>query len=291
MTVSAIDIHTHFHTGDRARTKATATGKTPAERHAEMIDYYRSRDMAAVVFDVDRESQTGQRSNNDEIIDLVQAAGGRLVGFAAVDPWRQQAALQELERAHAGGLRGLKVQPITQHFDLNDRRFYPLWDFCQEHDWPLMVHTGTTAVGAGTPGGGGFLLRYGRPVPNVDDVAAHFPRLRVIAAHFAWPWHLELMAVARHKSNVYVDLSGWAPKLIPQEVLTYCDKVIPEQFLFGSDYPMLSVDRWIREFEALDLKDSTRQRILYDNAAHLLGFDAGAVADAGAADAREQEVQ
>lgn len=272
MTIKIIDCHVHYHTGDRARSKPGAAGRSPQERQAELIDYYRSREMGAVVFDVDRESQTGQRSDNDEIVDLVHASEGRFIGFATVDPWRQHAALQELERCRERGLRGLKVQPVSQQFDLNDRRFYPLWDFCQANGWPILVHTGTTAVNAGTPGGGGLSLRFGRPVPSVDDVAAHFPQLQIIAAHFGWPWHLELMAVARHKSNVFVDLSGWAPKLIPPEVLTYCDKVIPEQFLFGSDHPMLGVDRWMKEFDRLELKDSTRQRVLYDNAARLFDF-------------------
>lgn len=272
MQATAIDIHSHFHTGDRARNNPTLAARGAAERRAEFVDYYRSRDMMAVVFDVDRQSRTGECSNNDEVADLVAAADGRLIGFATVDPWRGKAALLEMERCLRRGFRGLKVQPVTQQFDIGERRFYPMWDFCQQNGWPVLVHTGTTAVGSGRPGGDGLKLRYGRPVPSLDDVAADFPRLTLIAAHFGWPWHLELMAVARHKANVYVDLSGWAPKLIPAEVLRYCDKVIPEQFVFGSDYPMLSVDRWMTEFARLGLKDSTRQAVLHDNAARLLGI-------------------
>jgi predicted TIM-barrel fold metal-dependent hydrolase len=272
MQARAIDIHSHYHTGDRVKNNPKLASRSDADRRAEFIEYYRSRDMLAVVFDVDRETHTGEQADNNEIAALVSAAEGRLIAFATVDPWRQRRALLELERCLGLGFRGLKVQPITQQFDVSDRRFYPIWDFCQQNDWPVLVHTGTTAVGAGTPGGNGLKIKYGRPVPNLDDVAADFPRLRLIAAHFGWPWHLELMAVARHKKNVFVDLSGWAPKLIPAEVLQYCDKVIPEQFVFGSDYPMLSVDRWMAEFEELDLKDSTRQGILFDNAARLLGI-------------------
>lgn len=273
MPLQAIDCHVHYHTGDRVRTNPSLADKSEADRQAELIDYYRSRNMRAVVFDVDRESRTGERSNNDDIVDLVEASNGQLIGFATVDPWKQGGALKQLERCAQRGLVGLKVQPITQQFDLNDKRFYPLWDFCQEQGWPLLVHTGTTAIGAKQPGGDGLKLSHGRPVPLVDDVAADFPRLQIIAAHFAWPWHLELLAVAQHKSNVYVDLSGWAPKYIPQEVLLYCDKLIPHKFLFGSDYPMLDVDRWMAEFERLDLRDATRQRVLHDNAAELLGLD------------------
>jgi uncharacterized protein len=273
MAAKAIDVHSHFHTGDRARNNPELASGSMKDRQFQFIEYYRSRDVLAVVFDVNRSSQTAEDSDNQQIVDLVAAGAGQLIGFATVDPWQQKRALRELERCLSLGMRGLKVQPVTQQFDVADRRFYPIWEFCQENGWPLMVHTGTTAVGAGKPGGSGLKLKYGRPVPAIDDVAADFPRLKLVAAHFAWPWHLELMAVARHKRNVFVDLSGWAPKLIPAEVLQYCDKVIPGQFLFGSDYPMLSVDRWMWEFDRLDLKDSTRQAVLHDNAARLLGIE------------------
>lgn len=272
MIPKAIDIHAHYHTGDRARLNPNLANRDQSNRHQEIIDYYRSRDMVAVVFDVDRETRTGERPDNGEIVDLVAASEGTLIGFATVDPWKQRAALRELEKCRARGLRGLKVQPITQQFELNDKRFYPIWEYCQANNWPVLVHTGTTAVGAGKPGGDGLKLRYGKPVPYLDEVAADFPDLKLIAAHFGWPWYLELMAVARHKPNVFVDLSGWAPKYIPAEVLRYCNSIIPNQFLFGSDYPMMSVDRWMSEFEELDLKPATRSRVLYENAAAMLGL-------------------
>jgi len=108
----------------------------------------------------------------------------------------------------------------------------------------------------------------------VDDVAAEFPGLSIIAAHFGWPWHLELMAIARHKANVFVDLSGWSPKYIPAEVLKYMNSVIPDKFLFGSDYPLLTPDRWLREFELLAVKDEVREMVLMSNASRLFGWDA-----------------
>jgi predicted TIM-barrel fold metal-dependent hydrolase len=227
----------------------------------------------AVVFDVDAETASGERMRNDEIVELVARADGRFIGFASVDPWKGRAAVREIERCAELGLRGLKVQPITQAFALNDPRFYPIWDACQSLGLPILVHTGTTGIGAGAPGGRGLKLHYGRPVPAVDDVAADFPRLTIIAAHFAWPWHLELLAVARHKGNVYVDLSGWAPRYFPSEVVQYCNSVIPEKFVFGSDFPLLSPDRWMKEFATLDLKAGVREKVLYENACRILDLD------------------
>jgi uncharacterized protein len=274
----ALDIHTHFRTGERAagatpghKDAARAVGARDAPK--DPVARYEELRLAAVVFDVDSETESAQRMSNDEVAALVQRAGGRFIGFASVDPWKGAAAVRELERCVELGLRGLKVQPISQAFALEDERFRRLWDACQSLELPVMVHTGTTAIGAGAPGGRGLRLRFGRPVPGLDDVAAAFPRLTLIAAHFAWPWHLELLAVARHKGNVYIDLSGWAPRYIPPEVVRYCNSVMPEKFLFGSDYPLLDTVRWLKEFDELELKPEVRTKVLYENACAILKLD------------------
>lgn len=80
---------------------------------------------------------------------------------------------------------------------------------------PVPIHCATTAIGSGEPGGPGFKLGHARPIPNIDDVAADFPRLNIVAAHPGWPWTEELIAVAIHKANVSIDISGWGPKYIP----------------------------------------------------------------------------
>ena len=277
MPYRALDIHAHYRTGER---RQPAEKQLDAEklfksdlRSVDPIEYFAERNLMAVVFDVDAETTSGERMSNDEVADLVGRSDGRLIGFASVDPWKGRGAIRELERCVELGMRGAKFQPITQAFAIHDQRFYPLWDACQSLGLPIIVHTGTTGIGAGAPGGRGLKLEYGRPVPAIDTVAADFPKLTIIASHFAWPWHLELMAVARHKGNVYVDLSGWAPRYIPAEVLQYCNSVIPDKFLFGSDFPLLSADRWLEEFEKLELKDHVRPKVLYENACRILGID------------------
>lgn len=273
MSFEAIDVHVHVHTSPPDAAIQDATKVFDAEAQTDdVLEYYTSRNIGAVIFDVDKETSTGQKIDNGAIAELASRSEGQLIGFASVDPWKGAAALAELERCVDLGLRGLKLQPITQGFTFGDRRFYPLWDFCREHGWPIMLHTGTTGIGAGSKGGRGFHLEYGHPLPSVDDVAADFPDLNIIAAHFGWPWHLDLLAIARHKSNVYVDLSGWSPKYIPAEVVKYLNRVIPDQFLYGSDYPWLKPDRWMAEFERLDIKDAAREKVLLGNASRLLGW-------------------
>ena len=282
--VKAIDIHAHVYTADRAteRRKSFEDAKkyfksTLVENTIdETAEYYRERDMMAVIFDVDAESQTGLRISNDEVAAAVQKHPDVFIGFCSVDPWKGKAAIKEVERCVKElGLRGVKFMQATMAFYPNDTRFYPLWEKIAELGVPALFHMGTTGIGAGAPGGRGIKLKYCKPIPYIDDVAADFPELKIICAHPAWPWHSEMLAVARHKANVYMDLSGWAPKYFPPEVVHYANSLLQDKVLFGSDYPLISPDRWLKEFAELNLKEEVRPKILLHNAAKLLGIDLG----------------
>ena len=112
----------------------------------------------------------------------------------------------------------------------------------------------------------------GRPrVPN-ETVAAAYPGLTVIAAHFGWPWHLELIAMALHKTNIYIDISGWSPRRIPPELIHELRGRLSDQFVWGSDYPFISPERCLSELGALSLPGDVLQKVLYANAAQILGL-------------------
>jgi predicted TIM-barrel fold metal-dependent hydrolase len=117
----------------------------------------------------------------------------------------------------------------------------------------------------------------------LDDVAADFPALNIICAHPSWPWESEALAVTLHKANVYLDLSGWAPKYMSAEVRQYVNSRVQDKVLFGSDWPGLDPERWVTEFDALGFKPEVRQKVLLDNAKRLFGLTqrAGAPAEDG----------
>lgn len=241
---------------------------------AETARKYRSLEMMAVLLAIDAETATGNpRVPNELVAAAVHAHPDVFIGFGSVDPWKGRMAIAEAERAiRELGLRGLKFQPIQQAFYPNDRRFYPLWERCQALNIPVLIHMGTTGLGAAMPGGGGLHLDYGRPIPHLDDVAADFPELTIIGAHPAFPWHDELIAVAQHKANVYMDLSGWSPKYFPPSVVRYLNGPLQDKCLFGSDHPLLDPERWLRDFEQLEVKPEVRQKVLLDNARRLFGL-------------------
>jgi predicted TIM-barrel fold metal-dependent hydrolase len=134
---------------------------------------------------------------------------------------------------------------------------------------PALFHTGQTGVGAGVPGGMGILLHYSNPM-YLDQVAADFPTMPIIMAHPSFPWQDEALAVATHKPTVYIDLSGWSPKYFPQNLVQYANTLLKTRVLFGSDYPVIAPDRWIADFEKLDIKAEVRPLIMRENAIKLL---------------------
>lgn len=276
----AIDVHTHPQTEEflaamGARRQQMASHfkrERPVVSFAEQADAYRDRRMMAVIVNSDSETTSGIPGAPNDLIGRAQTDHPDVfLAFAGIDPWKGRVAVEEIRRCHGEfGIRGVgELNPSRQKFLPNDRRFYPIWETCAELGLVVMFHTGFPGAGAGTPGGGGYRLENARPVPYIDDVAADFPELRIISAHPGWPWHLENLAMVWHKSNVYLDLSGWAPRYLPPEVVRYADTLISDRVLFGSDWPVLGVERWMTEFEELELKPASRQKILLDNARRL----------------------
>jgi len=240
----------------------------------QMLDEFSEANVdRLVLFAWDAETATRRpRVANEFVSKIVEKYPDRIVGFASVDP-RKKTAVRDLERAIRDlKLSGLKLHPQVQAFEPNDHRHYPLYSKCAELEVPITFHTGSTYWGAGRHGGGGIKLRFSDPM-LVDDVAADFPELKIIMAHPGWPWQDEQLAVATHKENVYIDLSGWSPKYFRPLLVTYMKKLIPHKFLFGTDYPMLTPQRWLRDFEGLNLSEEVRRMVLRDNARRLLRLE------------------
>ena len=246
-----------------------------ADDVAKMVETYRAIDTMAVIFSVDAETETDDLPDpNNYVAETVAAYPDVLMGFCTVDPRKGGAAVEELERSITDlGLRGLKLHPIHQGFFPDDPAFTPLFSKAEELGIPVLMHSGYAAAGANTPGGGGFQLAYSRPIPHVDSLAAHHPGLTIIMAHPAWPWIDEQIAVALHKSNVYIDLSGWAPRYIPGALIREAGSRLRKKVLFGSDYPYISPVTWLEQFEQVDIRDEARPLILRETAAAILGLE------------------
>ncbi len=281
--VVAIDIHTHPQTeefleamGARRRQMGEhfKNERRPVS-FAEQADLYRERRMMAVLCNSDDETISGvPGAPNDLIGAAVVDHPDVFIPFAGIDPHKGRAAIDEIRRCHAEfGIKGIgELNPVRQKFFPNDETFYPIWEVCQELEIVVMFHMGFAGAGAGRPGGMGYKLEAARAIPHLDDMAADFPELQIIHAHPGWPFHHEAVAACWHKANFWIDLSGFAPRYFPDEVVHYANSLIQDRVLFGTDWPVIGVDRWVDEFADLPFKDSVRQKILKGNAQRLLGL-------------------
>ena len=233
---------------------------------------YSDLDLRAVLLAWDAETATHRpRLSNEFVAQAVRDYPEVFIGFASVDPNKGARAVEELEVAAGLGLVGGKFHPSIQGFDPSDERFWPVFAKCAELGFPCIFHTGTSGIGGGTPGGQGIRIDLCRPI-LLDPLAAAMPNLTIIAAHMGWPWHVELLAMAMHKTNIWIDTSGWAPKYIPSEVLREIKTRLQDQFLFGSDYPFIQPQRCLEEMATLDIPPEAMGKLLYGNGARLLGL-------------------
>jgi uncharacterized protein len=189
-------------------------------------------------------------------------------GIGSVDP-HKASAVAEVANIAALGLRGVKFHPSLQAFDPSDPRFDPVFAACEAHGLLALFHTGTSGIGARQPGGQGIRIDYAHPL-KLDAVAAAHPGLTVVAAHFGWPWHMDLIAMALHKTNVYIDISGWSPKRIPAEVVRELRGRLSGQFVWGSDFPFIAPERCLGELGELGIASDA---LLRENAARILGIE------------------
>ena len=280
--VSAIDVHVHTeltrdgHDPMPPELRAAAARYFRSDEPLPTVDdvavYYRERNMAAVVFTVDWESKSGIAPiPNEEIAEAAAANPDVLIPFASVDPARPDAVERARRLIAEHGVKGFKFHPNLQAFFPNDRSAYPLYEAIAEAGLPALFHSGHSGIGTGVPGGGGFRLKYSNPM-CLDDVAADFPELQIVLAHPSFPWQDEAISVCLHKQNVWIDLSGWSPKYFPPQLVQYANTQLRAKVLFGSDYPLITPDRWLDDFAQAPFKDEVRPLILKENAARLLGL-------------------
>ena len=270
----AIDTHVHIESNvsnaadEAAKKYFGESGQRPTPQ--ELAQYFRSRKIGCVVFSVDERLTGRPQVPNDEVAALAAENADMMLAFASVDPMRGAEAVREAERlVKSGGVRGFKLHPPLQKFHANDRAAYPFYEVLNAAKMPVIFHTGHSGIGTGMPGGGGVRLKYGHPM-DIDDVAVDFPDMPIIMAHPSFPWQDEAISVCLHKPQVYIDLSGWSPKYFSPILIQYANTLLKHKMLFGSDYPLITPDRWMADFEKIAIRDEVRPLILKENAVRLL---------------------
>ncbi len=279
----AIDTHTHAEVScwnpfdkygeeyDRAADKYFKSNRRPTI--TETIDYYRERRIGLVMFMVDAEAQLGRRRiPNEEIAEAAAKNSDVMIAFASIDPHKGKMGAREARKLiEEHGVKGFKFHPTVQGFYPHDKLAWPIYEVIAEHKLPAIFHSGHSGIGSGMRCGGGLRLEYSNPM-HLDDVAIAFPDMQIVIAHPSFPWQDEALSVAMHKPNVWIDLSGWSPKYFPPQLVQYANTLLRDRVLFGSDYPLITPDRWMSDFEQGGFRDEVKPLILKENAKRLLGL-------------------
>jgi uncharacterized protein len=240
----------------------------------EVVDDFKDAGVQAILVALDLETTVATPPcSNDYVSGMQKRHPDQIIqAWGAVDPFKGEAAIREAKHAILDlGMLGFHFHPVMGHFAVNDRRLYPLFEVINELKVPAMIDVGTTGMGAGMPGGMGAKIRHAHP-SAIDELAADFPNLTIIAAHIGWPWVEEMTAVALHKGNVFWEVSGYAPQYFPPSLVRDIRGRLKDKILFGSDYPSIPYRRLLREWDELGYFDDIKERVFYRNAERVLGL-------------------
>jgi len=273
-TMRRIDIHCHPNTAEwfNAINPYVEALRTYWHRpwaplsEQQVIDELRKADVQVLMVAFDTETVTGcPPCSNDYVAGLRDRHPDVVLNaWASVDPWKGKDAITEAEHA---------VSDLCGGFSVDDPRLRPLFEKINELGVPVLIDVGTTGMGAGTPGGLGRRLKMSRPMPALDDLAADFPQLKIIAAHPGWPWTDEVLMICLHKGNVFWETSGWGPEYFPESLRRDIPRRLKDKIMFGSDYPSLTHKRLFEGWSKLGYSAEVMDRVFHSNAERILSLE------------------
>lgn len=198
----------------------------------------------------------------EKVAEVVEKHDDRFRGLAGIDPTEGMRGVKRLEEAVRDfGFVGGHFYPHWFGLPPDDRKWYPFYTKCAELDVPIQLQVGhCLRYSADYP-----LQSVGRPL-SLDTVACDFPELKIVGSHIGWPWVEEMMSVAWKHPNVYVSSDAWAPKHWKPEFIRFIDSWGQDKVLFGTDFPVIGIERAMNDIKELKIRDRAREKFLRDNA-------------------------
>jgi len=238
---------------------------------ADADTLYRAMTMAdkAIVFPLRYGDSAGIESDDETCAACVKRYPDKFVGFAYVDP-RRQDCMELLEHAVEDlGLEGVKFGPIYNGVHLADARLKPVYEYCVKHDLPLTMHMGTTFA-RNAP------VELGRAI-HAEPIALQYPELKMIFAHMGHPWHEETIVTVRKQPNCYCELSAlfYRPWQFWNILIAAQEYKVTDKIFFGTDFPFSGVEESIEGIRNVNaivqgtalprVSDEVIERIIHSN--------------------------
>ena len=167
--------------------------------------------------------------------------------------------IEETKRFLNLGLKGVKIHPDTQLFDMDDKRMFELYDFLQQTKTPILIHTGD--------------YRYDFSHPRrLKNLLKLFPDLIAIGAHFGG-WSVYDLALEYLKDEkCYLDTSSSLPMIGLKRAKELIRLYGAERMVYGTDFPMWNPEKSLEDFFNIGLTDEENELILNKNAKRILNI-------------------
>lgn len=183
---------------------------------------------------------------------------GELTGFGAFHPdLTPSQAQQALDQIRELGLKGVKLHPDFQKFDIDDRKMYPFYEMIAGK-LPILFHTGDDRYDFSSP-------------TRLARVLSDFPNLTAVAAHFGGYRRWDEAQAVLPKGKVYIDTCSSIAFIGVKRAQELIRHYGADHVLFGTDFPMWDAKDELAYLEEMDLSQEERDLILSQNAKRLTG--------------------
>lgn len=167
---------------------------------------------------------------------------------------------------------GLKFYPGYEFFYPDDAALRSYLKLLVKYNRPAVFHSGDTYNKAG-----GAKLKYAHPL-HIDDLAARLPELKIVIAHFGYPWTIDAAEVVYKNKNVYADCSGFVygkfnagdQKYFKKVFQNFLDRTDGSKILFGTDWPISNQSKYVQLVSKISGR--YKEKIMHKNAAKIFGI-------------------
>lgn len=248
------------------------TGATKSKSFDDLLAEMEANGVGRAVMHAEFEVGDPADAMNEAVARIVKEHGGRFLGVGGISLEHVSIArtLRQLEWCHDAGFVGVGLQPAFFGMSLDDRRLFPLYARAEQLGMVVFLHTGVNYSRM-------HPMRHDQPL-LLDDIACSFPELRIVACHAGWPWVGEMVAVARKHPTVFLEFGGLAPKYLSAQgtgwdvMFRFMNSLLGDQILYGTDWPVIGMDRGVAEWRELGLKGAVLAKAMAGNASRLFGL-------------------
>ncbi len=206
-----------------------------------------------------------EQTTVEEVVEVSNQYPERLHGLYGVNPMTAMAGVAELERAvREHRFKGIHIHPHGFDMAPDHAYYFPFYTKCQELGVPAVISMGHTLDI--------MPVENGRPV-RIDRAAIYFPDLAFVLTHTGWPWIEEAIAMAWKHPNVFLGTSAYAPKYWKPEMVKFINSHGQDKVMWGTDFPLIDHAESLGQIDELGLRETSKAKLLHDNAARIFKLD------------------